>query len=250
MASLFPIELAVSEVADGERRTFTAVVRDTSERRRLEAEILDVSEREQQRVGHELHDGLCQELAGIGFAVQALQQKAGARATIDPAELGSVTTLLQDAVRHARCLSHGLYPVDPQPNGLDVALTQLAGDASDLFKIRCIFESPGPVELRQSTVATHLYRIAQEAVREAMHHGKADRVIMTLARNRRMLTLTVSDNGVALSADGRYRHDMVLRMMQHRARVIGAKLQVRDGLGGRGVRVVCELQIPIEQRLK
>jgi len=248
--TIFPIDLAVSEVIDGKRRTFTGIVRDLTERRQLEAEILDVSEREQQRIGHELHDGLCQELAGIGFAVRALQQKAGAGECIDPAELNSVTALLQDAVRHARGLSRGLYPVDAEPNGLEVALTQLAADASDLFKIRCIFESPGSAELPQSDVATHLYRIAQEAIREAVRHGKANRVVITLVSNRRKLTLSVSDNGVALSADERYRHGMVLRMVQHRARVIGAQLHVRDGLGGLGVRVVCQIQVAIDRRLK
>lgn len=241
----FPIDLAVSEVCEGDRRTFTGIIRDLSERRQLEAEILDVSEREQQRIAHELHDGLCQELSGIAFAVRALQQKAAAHHSIDPSEMAAVTSLLQDAVRHTRGLSRGLRPVDAQPNGLHVALAQLAIDESDRSGIRCTFEADDVVEVHPAATATHLYRIAQEAVREAVGCGKADQVVISLSCNRRAVVLCVEDNGVKLSDDGRYRHDkMVIRMMRHRSSVIGAKLSVSNGRGGRGVRVVCELQDP------
>lgn len=240
----FPIDLAVSEVIEGDRRSFTGIIRDLSERRQLESEILDVSEREQQRIAHELHDGLCQELSGIAFAVRALQQKAAANHSIDPVEVGAVTSLLQDAVRHTRGLSRGLRPVDPQPTGLHVALAQLAIDESDRSGIRCTFEASDVVNVGLSATATHLYRIAQEAVREAVGCGKADEVVIGLTRNRRSIVLSVEDNGASLSEDGRYRHDrMIIRMMQHRSRVIGAKLSVCNGRGGAGARVVCELQV-------
>lgn len=242
--STFPIELAVSEVIDGDRRTFTGIIRDLSERRQLELEMLDVSEREQQRIGHELHDGLCQELSGISFAVRALQQKAEVYQSVDPAEVATVTSLLQDAVRHTRGLARGLRPVDPQPNGLYVALGQLAIDESERLGISCRFEAPDIVEVRPPSTATHLYRIVQEAVREAVDYGKADRVVIALAQRRRSIVVSITDNGTRLSEDGRYRHDMmVIRMMQHRSRVIGAKLQLSEGPGGRGVRVICELQL-------
>lgn len=128
---------------------------------------------------------------------------------------------------------------------------QLAAGTSDNSGVKCIFETGSLVAVRQPKVATHLYRIAQEAVREAVGRGKADRIVITLASNRRSIILTVSDNGVSRPADRRSHHGMVLRMMQHRARVIGAKLQLRDGDGGRGgARVVCELPISSETRLK
>lgn len=240
----FPIELAVSEVIEGHRRIFTGIIRDLSERRQLEAEVLDASEREQQRIGHELHDGLCQELSGIAFAVRALQQKAQARQAIDPAEVAKVTNLLQDAVRHTRGLSRSLRPVDAQPNGLHVALSQLAVDASDRLGVSCTFEGEHTMEVRSPATATRLYRIAQEAVREAVGYGNADRVVIGLARKRNLIVLSVTDNGTSLSQDGRYRHDkMVIRMMNHRSRVIGAKLQLSDGPDGRGVRLICELNV-------
>jgi two-component system CheB/CheR fusion protein len=238
--SFFPIELAVSEVADGKNRTFTGVVRDISDRKKLAAESLEVSEREQQRIGHELHDGLCQELAGTAFVVQSLQQRAAASGSVDPSELRRVTQMLQEAVRHARGLSHGLYPVEPQPDGLAVALGQLATNITDFFKVHCEFKNACLVHVHDATRATHAYRIVQEAVREAIRQGKANHVVIELTEKHGCCILSVSDNGLNLSVDGRYGEDMVLRMMRHRARVIGAKLEVGARRGG-GVSVVCEI---------
>jgi two-component system CheB/CheR fusion protein len=238
--SVFPIELSVSEVVEGHDRVFTGVVRDLSLRKQLEAEILEVSEREQQRIGHELHDGLCQELAGIAFVVQSLQQRAAASGSVDPSELARVTHMLQDTVRHARGLSRGLYPVEPQPDGLAVALAQLAANTTDFFKVRCQFHNPRPVDVRDATYATHLYRIAQEAVREAIRQGKASRIMIELTCKGDTCCLSVSDDGIDLSVDGRYREDMVLRMMRHRAKVIGGTLNIGSRPGG-GVKLICKI---------
>jgi len=238
--TIFPIELAVSEVRLGDRRMFTGIVRDITERKRLEKEILDVSEREQQRLGHDLHDGLCQELAGIAFLVQSCQQKLVASGVIEPPEVAQVTELLQKALRHARGLSRGLYPVDPQPNGLAVALVDLATNTADVFKIRCTFDCPKPVTMRDPIAATHLFRIVQEAVRDAIRHGKAGQIAIELARTKDTLRVTINDDGIKLGGDGRFREDRVLHMMKQRARIIGAKLSVMSRNGG-GVSVVCEL---------
>ena len=238
--SVFPIELSVSEVLAGGSRTFTGVVRDISERRQLENEILQVSEREQQRIGHELHDGLCQELAGIAFALQSLHRKTTAGATIQASELTKVTVQLNDAIRHGRGLSYGLYPVDPQPNGLSVALSRLALDTSDAHKIVCKFQAPQDIEVRDASAATHLYRIAQEAVREALRHGHAQQITIGLVDDGHTLTLSICDNGLSLLSKERYRSDMAVRMMHHRAKVIGANLRLECTESNRGVRVICQ----------
>ncbi len=235
----FPIELAVSEVRVGPRRTFTGIVRDISERKQLEREILEASEREQRKIGHDLHDGLCQELAGIAFLVQSMQQKLQAGGPCEAAHAARVTELLQDAVRHTRDLSHGLYPVEPQPNGLSVALQALAANTTDAFKITCTFRSPQPVEMHDAATATHVYRIAQEAVRDAVRHGKASKIVIELTRKGTEIELKIWDNGISLSQDGRFREDKVLWMMEHRARVIGAKLNVQQHRGG--VQIKCAI---------
>ncbi len=235
----FPMELAVSEVRLGDRITFTGIVRDITDRKRLEREVLEISEREQQRIGQDLHDGLCQQLTGIAFLVQAMQQKNGAGGRHDVAQFSQITALLKEAVTQARDLSHGLYPVDPQPDGLMVALRELCTSVAAMFNIRCNFRCPLPVMMDDSSVATHLYRIAQECVQNAIRHGKASRIKIELA-SRPQVRLTVSDNGVGFPPPDQLRKGMGLRTMAHRAQVIGAKLEIRPLARG-GSEVICTL---------
>ncbi len=241
--SVFPIDLAVSEVHIGELSIFTGIINDITQRKQLEKEILDVSEREQQKIGRDLHDGLCQELAGIAFLVQTMQQKLEGGGTVKASEAAVVAGLLQEAVRHARGLSLGLSPVEPQPLGLSVALQRLAANTCDTCKVHCTYEGIQSLNLPDPSVTTHLYRIAQEAVRDAVRHGKAARISIDLRDNDRRITLSVVDDGADLSPGGRFGEDMVLHLMRHRARTIGAKLFV-ESCPSLGTRVVCELAAP------
>ena len=241
--TIFPIELAVSETVDGDNHHFVGVVRDLSERRRLDEEILTADMHDRRRIGYDLHDGLCQELAGIAFTVRSIQEKIAAGEAVDPKELGGVTLLLQDAVRHVRGLAQGLHPVSPQPDGLVVALQQLAGDATELMKIRCRFESSPPVHLQNGTTATYLYRITQEAIRRAVVRAAADKIDIQLGWKKGAILLSVVDNGDDFSVDSRFGEGIVFRIMHHWARAIGAKLDMRPGPGGKGARLCCEVQI-------
>ena len=237
----FPMDLAVSEVKLGSRRTFTGIIRDITDRKRLEKEILEISEREQRRIGQDLHDGLCQQLTGIAFLVQALQRKLASNAENEAAHATQITSLLKEAVNQARSLSHGLYPVDPQPDGLMVGLRQLAANVASLFNITCLFRCPQPVAIDDNSTATHLYRIAQEAVQNAIRHGKASKVVIELASTGNGVKLSVADNGVGFPDDGQAKRGMGLRTMGHRAQVIGGLLTIRRATRG-GSRVVCELR--------
>jgi len=240
--ALFPIDLAVSEVRLGGRRTFTGIVRDITDRKRMEKEILEISEREQRRIGQDLHDGLCQQLTGIAFLVQALQQKLAASAEDESAHAAQISRLLKEAVNQARKLSHGLYPVDPQPNGLAVALAQLASNIQALFNIQCQFRSSSvPVTVQDNSVATHLYRIAQEAAQNAIRHGKASRIVIKLADRRDGLRLSVSDNGVGFPHASALKPGIGLRTMSHRTQVVGGTLRIHRQSRG-GTRVDCELK--------
>lgn len=245
----FPIELAVSEVRVEGRVSFTGLVRDITEQRRLEREVLDVSEGEQRRIGHDLHDGLCQELAGAAFLAQAMVQKLEGGGTVSVAEAAKVRKLIQDSVRHARGLSRGLYPVNSQPSGLQVALRQLATDTADLANIDCEFHGDGDIVVNDPQAATHLYRIAQAAVRDAIHHGKATHVKIDLRHKIESIEMSVSDNGMKLSQDGRYREQMILRMMRHRAQVIGARLSIIPRAPS-GVKMVCSLPTTPDEKRK
>ncbi len=198
------------------------------------------SERELGRLGRELHDGVCQELAGIAFEVEALRKKLENGTPVGMPDLIHVVSLLQDATRHSRSLSHGLYPVSPGPKGLATALDELAAAVSDLNGLECRFQSKQAIDPGESTVATHLFRIAQEAVRDAIHRGLARRIRIELSATRDVITLRIIDDGRSLEADGRLRADMAMQLMRHRADVIGAQLSVRSASSG-GVSVVCRL---------
>ena len=211
------------------------------ERRVLEEELLKASSREQQRIGQDLHDSLCQQLAGIEFQnsvlVQQLSKKPEAQA-----EAARIGELIRNATKQARALARGLSPVEIEPNGLMAALNNLAINATNLFRVQCSFECPQPVLLENRTSATHLYRIAQEAIGNAVKHGQAKTVVIILKRVDGELILTVKDDGVGFSQDGRAIEGMGLRIMEYRADMIGAMLRI-DSLKGEGTTVACRLRL-------
>jgi PAS domain S-box-containing protein len=258
----FPLDLAVSEVKVGRGRSFTGILRDLTERKRLEKEILEIAEREQRRIGQDLHDGLGQQLTGIAFLTKTLQHRLASAGRPEAAAAGEVTGLLSQAIDQARALSRGLHPVEPKPDGLADALRSLAADVGTVFNIRVRFRhtpagrgAGGAALVADQLTATHLYRIAQEAVNNAIRHGKAKSVTITLGASADGgAALSIEDNGVGLPAapPGKGPHaadsgvwsgrGMGLRTMNHRAHLIGATLEVGKSRSG-GVKVVCRLQL-------
>jgi len=238
-----PVALTISPIRDagGNIAGASGIARDISERRRLEAEILRVSEHEQRRIAQDLHDGLGQELAGIACLSDALKRNLGAQASPEAAGAAKICRLLNAAVTQTRSLARGLYPVEAESHGLMSALQHLASRAQDLFKVRCSFECPRPVLLGDNATATHLYRIAQEAVTNAIKHGRSSRVEIRLSSTPRRLTLAVRDNGIGIRNNGPPREGLGLRMMEHRAEMIHGALVVQNETGG-GTDVVCSLK--------
>jgi PAS domain S-box-containing protein len=211
------------------------------ERRVLEEELLNASSREQQRIGQDLHDSLCQQLAGIEFQNSVLVQQLS-KTPEAQAEAARIGELIRNATKQARALARGLSPVEIEPNGLMSALTSLAINATNLFRVHCSFECPQPVLLANRTSATHLYRIAQEAIGNAVKHGQAKTVVISLKGGDEQLILTVKDDGVGFSQDGRAIEGMGLRIMDYRADMIGAMLRI-DSLKGEGTTVACRLRL-------
>ncbi len=241
--STFPMDLAVSEVHLGGRRLFTGIVRDITERRRLEQEILKMSEQERRRIGQDLHDGLGQMLTGIGLISRNLTRRLQAEGHAAAPDAEEITAMIREADEQARGLARGLVPVDLEASGLTEALRRLAKNAEQLFGITCVFESTGPALIYDSTVAAHMYRIAQEAVSNAVKHGRAAHVGITLATGAERLRLRVKDDGVGFPEGEAARHEseaggMGVRIMHHRAHMIGATLEVRNGSGG-GAVITC-----------
>ena len=244
----FPIDLAVSEVRLGDRVSFTGIVRDISERRRLEQEVLRVSEEERRRIGQDLHDGLGQMLTGTALIAQNLARVLEQEGVGAAEGAREVTDLIKEADQMARGLARGLVPVDVDSGGLQAALERLAQNAERLFGIACAFEAvgsaDGPVRVRDATAATHLFRIAQEAVSNAVRHGRARAVTIRLAGSEHRLRLRVRDDGRGFDEEELEQPEraatrgMGVRIMHYRARIIGGSLEIRRGAAG-GTVVTC-----------
>ncbi len=229
--------------ADGNVHRIAGIAEDVTERKRLEREILEISEREQRRIGQDIHDGLCQQLVGIGFVAKLLENKLGQAGSPHLAEIREIGALLQQAVIQARNLSHGLSPVRLDKDGLELALHGLAGNIVSLFSINCEFDCPFPVRLADNTAATHLYRIAQEAVNNAIKHGQPGKITISLAQTGATLTLSVTDDGKGMAATSNQAKGIGLHVMRSRARMIGGNLDIRGRKQGQGTVLTCTCPI-------
>ncbi|MEQ9103682.1 MAG: PAS domain S-box protein [Rhodothermales bacterium] len=234
----FPMDLAVSEVRKHGDVFFTGVVRDITERRRLESEILRISEQERRRIGQDLHDGLGQMLTGIGLITQNLARQMEAQGSALAGDLFEITQLVRDADQLARNLARGLVQVELEGDGLLAALRILCKNAERMFDVSITLESQGDLSLDDSGMASNLYRIAQEAISNAVKHGRASRISVRLAKKGHAVELAVEDDGVGfpkkLSAD----RGMGVDIMGYRARVIGGSLSIRSRPSG-GTAVKC-----------
>ena len=210
-------------------------------RRQLEEEILQISEREQQRIGQDLHDDLGQQLAGIWCLSSALQLNLDASRSPDAAGAHEITDLLKKALALTRALARGLHPVALDSGGFIAALDELARRTSDMFKIRCHYQCPPEVDL-ENTTATHLYRIAQESVTNAVKHGNAKDVEIKLSSNPHQTVLSVRDNGSGMPPLDPRRQGMGLRIMNYRADIIGGHIEIQSNLqNGGGTTVTCSV---------
>ena len=203
-----------------------------AERERLQNEVLAISEREQRRIGHDIHDTLCQHLTGTALAEQFLLQKLAAKYAPEVEDAERVVTLIEEAIFIARGLAAGLSPLETEGEGLLTALADLASHFSTQFKVACHFTCDDLILIKDSAVATHLYRIAQEAIHNAVRHGKASQIRIRLDKHGQSLDLSVIDNGSGLPAGLPVRQGMGLRNMKYRASIIGGSLTLRAGRPG------------------
>ena len=227
--SEFPMDLAVSAANVGQRRIFTGLVRDITERKRLEQEILEISDHEQRRIGADLHDDLCQRLAGIRFSCDALRNSLGKIPAAGVSErVEKIGARVSEAIDRTRMLARGLSPVALEANGLASALQELIAGMRQLFGIDCQFKSKGDIPVADAMRATHLYRIAQEAINNALKHGRPTKMLVSLERRGGKGTLTIQDNGVGFVVEKERSHGMGLRTMAYRAGMIGADVSVQS----------------------
>ncbi|HWD18353.1 MAG TPA: sensor histidine kinase [Verrucomicrobiae bacterium] len=204
----------------------------------LEREILDISNREQRRIGHDLHDGVCQQLAGIALMTSSLADALDEKGLPESKQTERISGLLQSAIGQTRGVARGLFPVKLEENGLVSVLEELAASASELYKVSCVFTADVAPPLISNDVALHLYYIVREAVANAARHGKARNIWIILSDTAEGYTLTVRDNGSGFVMPGETATGMGLRIMQHRARVIEAVLDWQSA-PGEGASLTC-----------
>ena len=236
--STFPLDLAVSEWRLGPRRLFTGVVRDITERKRTEQAIAAVTEEERRRFGRELHDGLGQHLTGVALLAKALQGKLTKLGHPAAADAGDIANLTGRTLNDLKRQAHGLYPVELERHGLTAALEELAANQRSLFGLACTLTVRGRIPDFDTPIALHLYRIAQEAVNNAIKHGQAKGISVRLERVETMMSLQIEDDGAGLPPR-RSGGGMGLTIMRHRASAIGGSIEFGRGAdGGTLVRVL------------
>lgn len=214
-----------------------------AEHRRLEREILAAGERERHTIGADLHDNLGQQLTALELMCAAAKEDAASHPPLAK-RLDTMGKMLREAITQTRFLARGLVPVGEEPDALQIGLAELAGRTHALGRVHCHFDSPEPIALRDSSVSGHLYRIAQEAVNNAIKHARAKNVTIRLVREAGRLVLEIADDGAGLpKTRGADRAGLGVGIMQHRAHAIGAEIALTSKRG-EGVVVRCSLPLP------
>ena len=234
----FPVEISLSPLETEEGVLVSSAIRDITERKHLEKTILEISAREQRRIGQDLHDGLGQHLTGIAFMSKVQEQKLMEKNLPEAADAGKIVNLVNEAIHKTRELARGLLPVVSDARGLMSALQQWAGEVEDLFAVSCRFQCFTPVLIHDDTVATHLYYIAREAVNNAIKHGHARQIVIRLAADEHQGALTIQDDGYGIGSIVPGNKGMGLHLMNYRARMVGGSLEVQRVPTG-GTRVTC-----------
>lgn len=224
------------------RRANETLQAEMATRLRLEQEILDIGERERQRIGQDLHDDLGQQLAGAWCLSQALENDLRAGRSKAAASAARITQTLQNALALTRNLARGLHPVAVEAGGLGAALKELATRTAGLFGVDCTCELPAPAPLVDDATATHLYRIAQESMTNAVKHGRASRIVVRLELDPPGARLSITDNGCGLGGQKSAGEGMGLRIMPYRADMIGGRLAITPRPGG-GTIVSCRFPV-------
>jgi PAS domain S-box-containing protein len=199
---------------------------DVTDRKRLEKEILEVSGREQQRLGQELHDGLGQILTGVSYMCRVLHEQLLAKKLEEAETAEEITELVNQTINLTKVLARGFFPVELEENGIISALQELAESTETQFKIACHFLYNDTLFINDNSTALHLYRIAQEAVHNAVKHGEPENIYISLVPEGDKIVLTIRDDGTGFLPELRDNRGMGLRIMEYRANMIDGKIDI------------------------
>ena len=230
--------------SNGIPQYFIAAGTNVTVRKRLETAVMEVSGREQRRIGQDLHDGLGQLLTGVAFLSKVLEERLADKNAAEAAEASKIVRLVNEAIHKARELSHGLMPGLAKPHGLMSSLDHMAHEIEEVFGVSCRFTSDEPLLMHDAAAASHLYHIAQEAVSNAIKHGKADHIEIDLQGGLDSGVLMVRDTGCGIRPGPQEHAGMGLDIMKHRATMIGGVLTILSD--PRGTTVTCRFPVAEE----
>jgi len=220
------------------RKRTEALTQEIAERERLEKVVLDISERERCNIGHDLHDGLGQYLTGTALAGKILADKLTSRRASEAADARKLVEFVEQAIEQTRGLAKGLLLAEIERQNLVAELTELASSTEAQFHLACVFRNHGEIKLTENGVATHLYRITQEAVRNAARHARARAIEITLTAENHGVILSISDDGIGLPAPNGRGQGLGLSIMAHRAAIINAHFTIETPPEG-GTLILC-----------
>jgi signal transduction histidine kinase len=217
-------------------------------RKGLEGEILEISDREQQRLGQELHDGICQHLTAVAFMARSVALRLKNHRVIEAGDIEKIAQLVNDAATNTRDLSRALHRIDVDAVGLVDALQDLVD--REIWKIPCRLEVKPSFQIEDDAAAAQLYRIAREAVINANKHAQAREIVVALGSWRKEIVLSVTDDGVGFQSELKSARGLGLPIMNYRARSIGGRLEIESPKKA-GTRVACYLPDgPLQSRKK
>lgn len=243
--SVFAVTGILSRFEVGGRHQNLLVLQDVSERKQLERAISQAVNREQYRIGNDLHDGLGQELTGIALLLRSLAGRMQEQCPALLPDIDSITQLVNNAVESTRALARGLSPVNLERGGLKDALDALAMHAREIYGVHVAFAHRlGKTRPLAPELANQLYRIAQEAVRNAVRHGNARLIRLHLSMARGKVRLVIADDGSGLPAEALEAPGMGLKIMRYRARMVGGEVRF-EAAEPHGTRVICECPVEL-----
>jgi signal transduction histidine kinase len=220
-------------------------IEDINGRKDLERTVMEIGDRERQRIGQDLHDDLCSHLVGIEVLSEVLNRKLEEKCPDQAPCAGRIRSLTSEAIEKTRSLARGLCPVHLIAYGLESSLRELCIKVSEMFNIACDLRCKDTVRIHDNTIATHFFYIAQEAVQNAIKHGAAKRITIDLCADEDIVTLRVADNGRGMQ-ESMPTTGMGLRIMRHRAQMVGASFKVKQNPRG-GTIVECLVMDPVRE---
>jgi signal transduction histidine kinase len=204
--------------------------------------VVRIAEEEQRRIGHDLHDGIGQELTGLGLLAETLAKSPAGEDHSEATIARRISRVIGETLQRVRDMSRNMVAVNVDSRGLAGALQELASSVQTTQGVDCRFCVRHPIEIADAFVASHLYRIAQEAIANALRHSQAERIHISLDQDGRHVRLEIQDDGVGFKEGLGDQHGVGLRTMRYRADLIDAELSIERADTG-GTRVICSLSL-------